>query len=268
MSVSIKLSMMMNTSALFCCLHIVLYVPEKSCFNRLNSIDRVCYVDYICQNMMLSSVFLLMQFLRTCVQALPVSIKQLVESSPHHTDDGAVILSTVTNTAFLLNKDTGALIRKFENTGRELEKAASLATGTGKPEDSDALLESTSDSNSDSGKIIPRLLCLRTDYTVTVQEIATGRVKWNVSLGEVKTFPLLEPGCSGQSSIADDSRSKSLVASYPPGTKIKVPTPSYEVAQIGIFSSGGEYIGKIFNRSTLLQLACNWSLCQTGELTT
>lgn len=226
----------------------------------------VCHVDYISPDMMLSSAFLLMRFLMICLQPLPVSIKQLVESSPHHTDDGAVILSTVTNTAFLLNKDTGALIRKFENNGRELEKAASLATGNGNSEDSDALLESTSDQNSDSGKIIPRLLCLRTDYTVTVQEIATGRVKWNVSLGEVKTFPLLEPGCSGQSSIADDSRRKSLVASYPPGTKIKVPRPSYEAAQIGIFSSAGEYIDKIFRDQLFYNLNAIVYAVQQGSL--
>lgn len=124
------------------------------------------------------------------ISPMQINIKDLVASSPHHTDDGAVVLSSVTNTAFLLNKDTGALIRQFDNSGKVLEKAASFANGQAKAEDAELLLQQNS--FTDSEKKVNTMLCLRTDYSVTVQELATGKIRWNVSLGEVKTLSLVQ----------------------------------------------------------------------------
>lgn len=172
------------------------------------------------------------------LQPMQINIKDLVASSPHHTDDGAVVLSSVTNTAFLLNKDTGALIRQFDNSGKVLEKAASFANGQAKAEDAELLLQQNS--FTDSEKKVNTMLCLRTDYSVTVQELATGKIRWNVSLGEVKTLSLVQ--ASGQSSMLRhvDANENSNFVKPVLGASVASSRPSYQVAPIAIFSSSGE----------------------------
>nr|PNR36423.1 hypothetical protein PHYPA_022274 [Physcomitrium patens] len=179
------------------------------------------------------------------IAPLQVSIKDLVASSPHHTDDGAVVLSSVSNTAFLLNKDTGALIRKFDNSGKVLEKAATFANEKAKAEDAELLLEQTSATITDSEKKVNTMLCLRTDYSVTVQELATGKVRWNVSLGEVKTLSLVQS--SGQSPTFRQAYANENGTITTPvlAASMSSPRPSYQVAPIAIFSSSGEYIGNL-----------------------
>lgn len=175
------------------------------------------------------------------LQPLRVTGKQLVENSPHHTDDGSVVLSTVTSTAFLLNKDTGALIRKFDNSGSTLKRAASLVTGSANPEDAEILLGAASNPNSSSDEKIPTLLCFRTDYAVTVHELATGAVKWNISFGEVKTLPLVGPGFPGRQFLSEKSNSdeKGVIARPIPGTSMNFPKTSPSSAPIAIFSPTG-----------------------------
>jgi hypothetical protein len=167
-----------------------------------------------------------------------MNIKALLANSPHHTDDGAVVLSTVTNTAFLLNKDTGALIRKFDSSGSGLEKAASIANGQGRAEDAELLLEQTAGVNAaDAENKVSTLLCLRTDYSVTVQELATGKIRWNVSLADVQTVPLVQPsgtpmlGPSGEGKIATPlGVGASTVSSMRPR----------QLAPIAVFSPAGK----------------------------
>lgn len=170
-----------------------------------------------------------------------MNIKTLLANSPHHTDDGAVVLSTVKNTAFLLNKDTGALIRKFDNSGSALEKAASFANGKGKAEDAELLLEQTAAINADAEKKVSTLLCLRTDYSVTVQELATGKVRWNVSLADVQTVPLVQP--SGQTPMlgSSETNGKGKIVTPVVGPSMVSSMRSRQLAPIAIFSPTGKF---------------------------
>lgn len=175
-----------------------------------------------------------------CFQPTAVNVKDLLANAPRHTDDGAVVLSSVTNTAFLLNKDTGALIRKFDSPGSVLEKAASVANGEAQSEDAESLLEQTSGINANSEKKVPTVLCLRTDYSVIVQELETGAVRWNISLADVKTLSLVQP--SGQTPMLRPSDANGNGVAVTPilGDGKKSAIPSYQAAPIALFSPTGE----------------------------
>lgn len=183
------------------------------------------------------------QFFETLLwllQPTAVNVKDLLANTPRHTDDGAVVLSSVTNTAFLLNKDTGALIRKFDHPGSVLDKAASVANGKAQSEDAERLLEQTSDINSNFEKKVPTVLCLRTDYSVIVQELATGAVRWNISLADIKTLSLVQP--SGQTPMLgpSDAYRNGAIATPFLGDGRKSSIPSYQAAPIALFSSTGK----------------------------
>lgn len=169
-----------------------------------------------------------------------MNVKDLLANTPRHTDDGAVVLSSVTNTAFLLNKDTGALIRKFDAPGSVLDKATSVANGKAQSEDAKRLLEQTAGINTDSDKMVPTVLCLRTDYSVIVQELATGAVRWNISLADVKTLSLVQP--SGHTPMLQPSNANANGAIATPvlGDGKISSIPSYQAAPIALFSSTGE----------------------------
>ncbi|KAG0585813.1 hypothetical protein KC19_2G041300 [Ceratodon purpureus] len=188
----------------------------------------------------------------TQIGSTPMNIKSLVANSPHHTDDGAVVLSTVKNTAYLLNKDTGALIRKFDNSGSALEKVASIASGKGKVEDAELLLEQTAGINVDPEKKVSTLLCLRTDYSVTVQELATGRVRWNVSLADIETVPLVQP--AGQTPMLGPSETNGEGKILTPvGTSMLSSRRPCQLAPIAVFSPTGEYVSNLLPVSSSFQ---------------
>ena len=172
------------------------------------------------------------------LQSTPLNIRTLLANSPHHTDDGTVVLSTVRNTAFLLNKDTGALIRKFDSSGSVLEKAASIANGKGKAEDAEQFLEQTAGINADAQKKVPTMLCLRTDYSVTVQELATGKVRWNVSLADVKTVSLVQP--AGPMLRPSDNMEGKIVSPVD-GASMVSSMRSCQLAPIALFSPTGKF---------------------------
>lgn len=175
----------------------------------------------------------------TEVGSTTVNLKDLLANTPRHTEDGAVVLSTTTSTGFLLNKETGALIRKFQMTGSMLEKAASVASGKAETEDAERLL------NSDTEKDVPTVLCLRTDYSVVVQEVKTGAVRWNISLADIKTLSLVEP--SGQTPMLGPSKFKPTKATVSPSLGS---VPAYNPAPIGLFTPKGEYISDLLPASS------------------
>lgn len=158
-----------------------------------------------------------------------MNLKDLVANTPRHTEDGAVVLSTTTSTGFLLNKETGALIRKFQMTGSMLDKAASVASGKGETEDAERLLKS------DTDKDVPTVLCLRTDYSVVVQEVKTGAVRWNISLADIKTLSLVEP--SKQTPMLGPSKFIPPKATVSPGLGS---VPDYNPAPIALFTPKGK----------------------------
>lgn len=175
------------------------------------------------------------------LQPTPMNVQALLDNSPHHTEDGAVVLSSVRNTAFLLDKNTGALIRTFDSSGSVLERAASIVDGKGKAEDAELLLEQTGGMNADAEKKGSTMLCLRTDYSVTVQELATGKVRWNITLADVKTVsifqqPMLGPsGIKGEGKIATPAAGASWLSSMQP----------YQLAPIAVFSPTGRFLHRI-----------------------
>lgn len=163
------------------------------------------------------------------LQPTTVNLKDLVDNTPRHTEDGAVVLSTTTSTGFLLNRETGALIRKFQMTGSMLERAASVASGKGESEDAERLL------NSDTDKDVPTVLCLRTDYSVVVQEVKTGAVRWNISLADIKTLSLVGP--SKQTPMLGPSKFIPPKATLSPSLGS---VPDYNPAPIALFTPQGK----------------------------
>lgn len=104
------------------------------------------------------------------LQRTTINLNNLIANTPRFTADGAMVTSLLSNTVFLLNKNTGALIRRFDHSGRMW----------GKPE-------------RDSEKKLPTLLFRRTDYAVIVQDIVTGALLWRVTVADIKTMPLGSP---------------------------------------------------------------------------
>eukprot|EP00897_Mesotaenium_endlicherianum_P004834 jgi/Mesen1/4379/ME000222S03509 len=157
------------------------------------------------------------------LRKLPATARELVQASPSVTRDGAVVLGARRSTVFLLDADTGALLRRFDSEGGGGE----APPGGDLPAASDAAADGTfpptgippggpprsrSSDSSAGGKSgvlkdaeeaevaysregIRPLLVMRTDYTVRAVEMATDKERWNVTVSELRTLlnPLLPP---------------------------------------------------------------------------
>lgn len=94
-----------------------------------------------------------------------MKLRDLLADTPRVTADGRMIRSSVSSFSFLLNKDTGAPIHKFDRFGSVWAK---LEPGYEKK--------------------VPTLFCRRTDYSVFVQDVATGAIHWQISVADIRTM--------------------------------------------------------------------------------
>ncbi|CAM6021866.1 unnamed protein product [Sphagnum balticum] len=191
------------------------------------------------------------------VNKLPVTVEQLVERSPYQTDQGTVVLSSVTNTAFLLNRDSGALIRKFDNSGSALLKKAASSHSTGgsgsvNANDAELLLGSDPGKNTSVDDNVPTILCIRTDYSVSVHEVATGIVHWNISFGDIKILSKMPPGYQSQQTIAGQppnvgagGSGKELIPTFGHPHSSGMVQQKLQMAPFAIFSSSGEFVNHL-----------------------
>jgi len=191
------------------------------------------------------------------LQKLPVTVEQLVERSPYQTDQGTVVLSSVTNTAFLLNRDNGALIRKFDNSGSALLKKAASSHSTGgsgsvNANDAELLLGSDPGKNTSVDDNVPTILCIRTDYSVSVHEVATGIVHWNISFGDIKILSKMPPGYQSQQTIAGQPANvgaggsgKELIPTFGHPHSSRMVQQKLQMAPFAIFSSSGEFVNHL-----------------------
>lgn len=58
-----------------------------------------------------------------CVQRLPLTLPELVQSSPSRADDGSIVVGTRVSSVFLLHKGTGQLVRLLSGVSGALGEA-------------------------------------------------------------------------------------------------------------------------------------------------
>jgi serine/threonine-protein kinase/endoribonuclease IRE1 len=106
------------------------------------------------------------------ISRLPVTTRDLVEASPSVTNDGAVIVGTRKTTVFAVDAESGEIVRTFDPE-------------TGDLDDDSALRGSENDEDGENGGRTIVLLG-RTDYAVKSIDAVTGKVRWNVTHGDLR----------------------------------------------------------------------------------
>ena len=107
------------------------------------------------------------------ISKLPVTTKDLVEASPSITNDGAVIVGTRKTTVFAVDSRSGEILRTFDP---DAEDDAAV--------EGDVLANNGEENNADGRTIV---LLGRTDYAVKSIDAVTGKTRWNVTHGDLRT---------------------------------------------------------------------------------
>ncbi|CAL6360462.1 unnamed protein product [Bathycoccus prasinos] len=106
------------------------------------------------------------------ISRLPVTTRDLVEASPSVTNDGAVIVGTRKTTVFAVDAESGEIVRTFDPETDDFEDESSVR-GNEDGEDGE-----------NGGRTI--VLLGRTDYAVKSIDAVTGKVRWNVTHGDLR----------------------------------------------------------------------------------
>merc|ERR1712159_564511 len=106
------------------------------------------------------------------ISRLPVTTKDLVEASPSVTNDGAVIVGTRKTTVFAVDAENGEIVRTYDPETDDLEDESSVRGNDDDEEDTNG------------GRTI--VLLGRTDYAVKSIDAVTGKVRWNVTHGDLR----------------------------------------------------------------------------------
>ena len=106
------------------------------------------------------------------ISRLPVTTRDLVEASPSVTNDGAVIVGTRKTTVFAVDAESGEIVRTFDPETDDFEDESSVR-GNEDGEDGE-----------NGGRTI--VLLGRTDYAVKSIDAVTGKVRWNVTHGNLR----------------------------------------------------------------------------------
>lgn len=134
---------------------------------------------------------------------LPKTPAELVNSTPHLSPDGSLILGSKTMTTFLIDAKTGNIIHRYDS-GVPLSTDQADMFFHDKSVVSDENIDNSTESGTVDLSSIQPIFITRTDYSLRSYKANTARVQWNVSIAELEAtgvgFSGITSEVSGRSS--------------------------------------------------------------------
>ncbi|KAJ1562926.1 bifunctional endoribonuclease/protein kinase ire1 [Cladochytrium tenue] len=164
------------------------------------------------------------------IQKLPFSIKQAV-SSPSFSDGRVAYTSKKVSRLLAVDAVTGTILKEF---------------GVDEHEESYG-----------PGLLLDPILISRTEYILTITDVATGHIRWNISYGEYASASIPLDGVATEgtrpsgldSPVSSDIRVSSSVTglvTLDTGSKGWFSTPAISAFDVGSFENGVYHISKVF----------------------
>lgn len=129
---------------------------------------------------------------------LPKAPAELVNSTPHLSPDGSLILGSKTMTTFLIDAKTGNIIHRYDSgVPLSTDEADMFFHDNSVVSDENVGNNSTESGTVDFSSIEP-IFITRTDYFLRSYKANTAKIQWNVSVAEIDAIGVGFPGITSE----------------------------------------------------------------------